>query len=266
MLLTRSAVLGALCWLVAGPLFLAAHVLAALGWHDPRYDWATNGISDLGNVHCGVWDATRPRYVCSPWHGSMNAAVVLTGLLLAAGLALGWRDAVARGAAMRLTQSLVLLATIGYLLAGAFPADVDGYRHVLGALLVLVAGNAGLVVAGFATRGRARAWTWTAASVAVGASVLVLDRQPMGIGVGAVERLAVFPLPVWACCVGTGLLCAHVDALTGGAGRRGRSGVAGRPPDRQDRGRDFATAPAGDRLTAGRGAGRPGHRPAGRVL
>ena len=232
MLLTRPAILGALCWLVAGPLFLAANVMASLGWRDPRFSWATNNISDLGNVHCGVWDTTRPRYVCSPWHGPMNAAVVLTGILLAAGILLGWRAAARsagagsagsaggsagarrRPVAARAAMVLLLLAAIGYGLAGAFPADVDENQHFLGALLVLVVGNVGLLVAAFATRGRARAWTLVAAGVAIAAAVLFFDQQSMGIGLGAMERLAVFPLPVWACCAGTGLLTAHLAALT----------------------------------------------------
>jgi len=225
MLLTRPAILGALCWLVAGPLFLAANVMASLGWRDPRFSWATNNISDLGNVHCGVWDTTRPRYVCSPWHGPMNAAVILTGILLAAGILLAWRAAAraARSAgagsaggsavAARAAMVLLLFASVGYGLAGAFPADVDENPHFLGALLVLVVGNVGLLVAAFATRGRARAWTLVAAGVAIAGAVLFFDQQSLGIGLGAMERLAVFPLPVWACCTGTGLLTAHLAAL-----------------------------------------------------
>jgi hypothetical membrane protein len=227
MVLTRPAILGALCWLVAGPLFLAANVMASLGWHKPRYSWATNNISDLGNVHCGVWDATRPRYVCSPLHGPMNAAVILTGLLLAAGLLLGWRTAPraavgspgspgSAGGRRRAVAAMALLlfAAIGYGLVGAFPADVDENQHFLGALLVLVVGNVGLLVAAFAARGRARAWTLVAAGVAIGAALLFFDQHSMGIGLGAMERLAVFPLPIWACCAGTGLLTAHLAALS----------------------------------------------------
>jgi hypothetical membrane protein len=228
MLLTRPAVLGALCWHVAGPLFLAANLLASLGWRDPRYNWATNNISDLGNVHCGVWDTTRPRYVCSPWHTPMNAAFILTGMLLAAGILLGWRAAARaaagpaadatgarrRAVAARTTMVLLLFAALGYGLAGAFPADVHENQHFLGALLVLLAGNVGLLAAAFTTRGRARAWTLVAAGVAVTGALLFFDRQSIGIGVGAMERLAVFPLPIWACCAGTGLLAAHLAVLS----------------------------------------------------
>jgi hypothetical protein len=76
-----------------------------------------------------------------------------------------------------------------------------------------VVGNVGLLVAAFATRGRARAWTLVAAGVAIAGAVLFFDQQSLGIGLGAMERLAVFPLPVWACCTGTGLLTAHLAAL-----------------------------------------------------
>jgi hypothetical membrane protein len=111
-------------------------------------------------------------------------------------------------------MALLLFAAIGYGLVGAFPADVDENQHFLGALLVLVVGNVGLLVAAFAARGRARAWTLVAAGVAIGAALLFFDQHSMGIGLGAMERLAVFPLPIWACCAGTGLLTAHLAALS----------------------------------------------------
>ncbi|PSK67176.1 hypothetical protein B0E53_00810 [Micromonospora sp. MH33] len=51
--------LGAACWLLATPLFLAANVVVGLAWRQPPFSWATNNISDLGNVTCGRWDSTR---------------------------------------------------------------------------------------------------------------------------------------------------------------------------------------------------------------
>src|SRR3954470_15969991 len=121
----RSSVLttvGALCWAAAAPLFLAANVVVGLAWDDPPFSWATNNISDLGNVTCGVWDTTRPRYVCSPWHDAMNVALVLTAVLLLAGLMLTWR-ACGDGRAVRTGQGLLVLWTAGLALAGLFPAD-----------------------------------------------------------------------------------------------------------------------------------------------
>ena len=57
--------LGVHVWLLAPPLFLSANVITALAWRHPPFSWATNNISDLGNLTCGVWDTTRPREVCS---------------------------------------------------------------------------------------------------------------------------------------------------------------------------------------------------------
>ena len=209
MTLSRPARIGAVCLAAAAPLFLIANVVTAAGWSDPPFSWASHNISDLGNVHCGVWDTTRPRYVCSPWHPLMNVSFVLTAALLVLGFVLTWRP-LGRGAVARSARSLLLLAAAGYALAGAYPADVNENLHFLGALLILVVGNIGLPLAAFAARdsvlGRLRAPTLAAGLVALVGSVLFLAQQPMGIGVGAMERVAAFPFPIWASGVGVFLL------------------------------------------------------------
>lgn len=106
--LSRTTRIGALCWIVAAPLFLTANVVTGLGWHHPPYSWATNNISDL-----------------------------VTAALLAAGLILTWR-ALGQGFIVRLAQSMLLLSIAGYALAGRFPADINENLHFLGALLVLI--------------------------------------------------------------------------------------------------------------------------------
>jgi hypothetical membrane protein len=139
----------------------------------------------------------------------MNVSFVLTAALLVLGFVLTWRP-LGRGAVARSARSLLLLAAAGYALAGAYPADVDENLHFLGALLILVVGNIGLPVAAFAARdgvlGRLRVPTLVAGLVALVGSVLFLAQQPMGIGVGAMERVAAFPFPIWASGVGTFLL------------------------------------------------------------
>ncbi|MFI7220688.1 hypothetical protein [Micromonospora maritima] len=80
--------LAAACWLLATTLFLAANVGVGSAWRNPRFSWADHNVSDLGNVGCGVWDTTRPRLVCSPWHPAMNATFVAVGVLLALGVLL----------------------------------------------------------------------------------------------------------------------------------------------------------------------------------
>ncbi|MFB9236611.1 DUF998 domain-containing protein [Plantactinospora siamensis] len=212
---------GALCWALAAPLFLAANLVTGLGWRHPPYSWATNNISDLGNVHCGVWDTTRPRYVCSPWHPIMNAGMLLTGALLAAGVLLTWR-ALGPGRLIRVARSLLLLAGVGFALAGVFPADADENWHFLAALLVLGAGPVGLTLAGLAPRagapGRLRLPTLAAGLLALTGAVLFVAQRDAGIGMGGMERVAALPYPIWACWIGITLFAA------GGPARRIRRG------------------------------------------
>ncbi|MBF9127657.1 DUF998 domain-containing protein [Plantactinospora sp. S1510] len=203
--LSRPARIGALCWMLAAPLFLAANVIVGLRWTRPPFSWAEHNISDLGNVGCGIWDTTRPRYVCSPWHDGMNVSVLVTAMLLAAGTVLTWHVA-GSGRRARAAQSLLLLGAVGYALAAAYPADVDENAHVLGALLIMGMGNLGLLLAALAPRattlGRLRALTLPMALLALAGTTLFFTQHGLGLGVGGMERVAVFPLPVWACCVG----------------------------------------------------------------
>jgi hypothetical membrane protein len=186
---------GALCWVAALPLFLAANLVVGLRWQNPRFSWSDHNISDLGNVTCGIWDTSRPRLVCSPWHTAMNTALITTALLLVAGFVLAWRR-------WRTGQWLMVLGAAGLGLAGAFPADRNENMHVLGALLVFAAGNIGLLIAGLHRRAPLRLLTLGLGLLGVIASALFIARQGLGLGVGGMERVAVFPLPVWACCAG----------------------------------------------------------------
>lgn len=204
--------LGALFWLLAAPLFLAATVVTALAWQNPSFSWAAHNISDLGNVTCGRWDTTRPREVCSPWHPVMNSAMITTGVLLALGVLLTW-SVLGRGAAVRAAQLLTLAGAGGYVLAGAYPADVDENRHFLAALLIFVPGNLGMLLAALARRatvlGAVRWWSLGSGLTGTTGTVLFLARVDLGFGVGGMERVAVFPLLAWTAGVALRVLAAH---------------------------------------------------------
>jgi hypothetical membrane protein len=196
--------LGAACWLLAPALFLAANVIVGLGWRNPPFSWRTHNISDLGNVTCGVWDTSRPREVCSPWHLAMNGSLILTGVLLALGVLLTY-SALGPGPAARVAQGLTLAGAVGYILAGAYPADVNENLHVLGAVLIFVLGNAGLLVAAAARRSPVlaslRPVSLGLGLTGVAGAVLFLAQVDVGIGVGGMERVAVFPLLAWTVVV-----------------------------------------------------------------
>ncbi|MEU5721839.1 DUF998 domain-containing protein [Micromonospora sp. NPDC047738] len=192
--------LGSYSWLLATPLFLVANVITGLAWRQPRFSWATHNISDLGNVTCGVWDSTRPREVCSPWHAAMNGAMIVTGLLLALGVLLTW-SALGRGLATRAAQVLTLAGAGGYVLAGAYPADVHENNHFLAALLIFVLGNVGMLVASLARRspilGAMREDSLALGLTGLAGTALFLAQVDLGFGVGGMERVAVFPLMAW---------------------------------------------------------------------
>ncbi|MBQ1043006.1 DUF998 domain-containing protein [Micromonospora sp. C32] len=204
----RNRLAGA-CWLLAAVSFLAANVLVGLAWDQPRFSWAEHNISDLGNVTCGVWDTSRPRPVCSPWHPAMNAVFVAAGLLLALGALLAHR-ALRPGRAAAVAVASIVAAGTGYVLAGLYPADVDENRHVLGALLVFALGNAALLAAALARRSPLLRELMPVSALlgllGLAGTVLFLARVDVGIGVGGMERVAVFPLFAWVTTVGLRLL------------------------------------------------------------
>ncbi|MGC4892680.1 DUF998 domain-containing protein [Micromonospora sp. DT31] len=201
--------LAAACWLAATVLFLTANVVVGLAWGRGRFSWAEHNVSDLGNVSCGMWDPDRPRQVCSPWHPAMNASFVAVGVLLALGALVAHRT-LRPGRAVHVIVASTVAAGVGYVLAGAYPADVDENGHVLGAALVFVLGNGAVLVAALAGRSSLLRGLRGASAflglLGLVATALFLCRVDVGIGVGGMERVALFPLFGWVTLVGLRLL------------------------------------------------------------
>ncbi|MFC0007046.1 DUF998 domain-containing protein [Micromonospora siamensis] len=200
---------GARCWLLGLPLFLAANLITGLAWRDPPYSWAVHNVSDLGNVTCGRWDTTRPREVCSPWHVLANGAFVALGVLLVAGVLLTW-SRLGRGTAVRSAQVATGAAAAGWVLVGAYPADVNENVHVMGALLIFALGNVGMLAAVLAPRattlGAVRGLSLALGITGMVGCALFLARVDPGFGVGGMERVAVLPLLAWTGELGLWLL------------------------------------------------------------
>ncbi|MFF4533044.1 DUF998 domain-containing protein [Streptomyces sp. NPDC001407] len=186
--------------------FFVIHVVAESAWARP-YSWARNNISDLGNAHCAMQTDPEPRYICSPEHGLMNASFTTLGVLLVIGAALTggaalWR----RGAAAAVARVLLAGVGVGFVLVGLAPADINENQHALGALLVMGTGNIGLLLAGFALAdhvpGALRWMTRLLGITALAACGLFLSEHYLGLGMGGMERVAAFPVLVWALAVG----------------------------------------------------------------
>ena len=183
--------LGALYWTIAGPLFLAGNVIVGLAWDHPPYSWATANISDLGNVTCGIWDTSRRRLVCSPWHTSMNVVILLTAALLAAvsGLAGPARPIAAPAHFPRVRLSRLLPGRRQRERPCSGRTAHHGVRQCR-------ADRGGRAAFGMAAGIHRR--DGTDRDRRNGA----LLQQGLGIGVGGMERVAVFPLLIWTTVVG----------------------------------------------------------------
>ncbi|CAM5597832.1 DUF998 domain-containing protein [Streptomyces tanashiensis] len=210
--------IGYAAWIVGVAQFFVVHWITESAWDRP-YSWARNNISDLGNAQCALQAEPEPRSICSPEHGLMNGSFVALGVLLVVGVALTggapWRG----GRAATLARLLLACAGVGFVLAGLAPADVDENLHVLGALLIMAVGNAGLVLAGFTLAGRLPAsLRWGSGLLGVTALAalgLFLSHHYLGLGMGGMERVAALPLLFWALTVGV-----HGVARPGEAWRR----------------------------------------------
>lgn len=66
------------------PVLLMVNLLTEAAW-PINYSWASNNISDLGNVGCGFFDG---REICSPLHLFFNVGVIVLGCLVGAGVVL----------------------------------------------------------------------------------------------------------------------------------------------------------------------------------
>ncbi|WP_232662400.1 DUF998 domain-containing protein [Pseudonocardia sp. TRM90224] len=195
---------GAAVWIIGAAQFFLLHVIVERAWARP-YSWLHNNISDLGQVTC----ATPPdgRYICSPLHDLMNASFIVGGICIIAGAALT-AEAVAVGKRGHVGAVLLAITGAAWVLVGLFPADVDENLHVLGAVIIFACGNAGLVLLGLA---RSALGVARPIAVALGiagflAMLLHFGGVYLGLGMGGMERVTAFALPLWILLAGGVLL------------------------------------------------------------
>ena len=201
--LNRTGRVGALCWLAAAPIFLVASLITGLRWREP-------------DLQLGHPQHQRPRQ--RPLRRLGHHPPPLR--LLTVAPTDEHRDTGHRRTARRrapadladprprpggaLGPDTPAAGHRRYALAAVYPADVDENLHVLGAFLIMGMGNIGLLLAGCAPHGTAlgrwRRLTLTAGLIALAGTVLFFAQQGLGIGVGGMERVAVLPFPLWACC------------------------------------------------------------------
>lgn len=200
--------------LLFGLVYLVFEFIAAMAWTDPPYDWARNFISDLGFADCEVIDGDR---ICSPLHPLMNAGFMVQGTVFTIGSVLVVGLLFPKSATRLLVGSLMVVSGVGTFLVGVvhqslalYDAGLNGL-HVFAAFLAIGPGNIGILLLGVLVIPQRE---WRGYGIAVGAigaigiiaSVLLLAGEDLGLGIGLIERVAVYPLNAWTIGTGVGLL------------------------------------------------------------
>jgi hypothetical membrane protein len=196
--------LGALAWALAFQFFVAQAIVQS-AWATP-YSLATNYISDLGNTSCATYPVGSDTYVCSPWHAWMNGSFILLGASILLGAIL-IRRAFPPGRISAAGLVMVALAGPGLMLVGLFPENVNITPHTLGAATQFISGGLGMAVLGVAlaaARQHTRLAGYSLVSGIVGllATGLFVAGQYLGLGIGGMERIAAYALPLWLIVAG----------------------------------------------------------------
>lgn len=194
----KFPLVGPVMWMLSIEYFIV-QVFVARAW-DGAYSISTNTISDLGNTSCGVYDS---RYVCSPLHSLMNAALISLGVFMIAGSMLIYQE-------FRETKlayvgfGCLLIGGIGGLLVGLFPENTVTAMHWLGAFLTFFVGNIGVLVLGFALilPRPLRIYTLLSGIVTLVALGFFVSGHYLGLGEGGMERIVAYPQTAWLIAFG----------------------------------------------------------------
>jgi hypothetical membrane protein len=201
--MNRRESIGAFAWILTLQFFVAQGVVQ-YSWTTP-FSLAHNMISDLARVTCGpLLRAPGIDVACSPWHAIMNASIILNGFLIPAGAYLTRRAWPAKRL-MHVALLMIALTAPGHVAVGLFPSDTGPAMHMLGAGVILVLGNPGIVVAGLAMWSAMRGLAIGSLILGTGGIVgtlLFLNDVDLGIGLGGMERVAFYPLPLWCALMG----------------------------------------------------------------
>jgi len=193
--------------------FFIAQAVVQSAWTTP-FSLTQNFISDLGNTTCAPYPLGSTSYVCSPWHAWMNASFIVLGLIILFGGAL-LRTAFPSGRLRAVGLALLALAGAGIIGVGLFPENVNSTLHRLGAAGHFVLGNLGMVVLGIAlwpARGRQVLSAYSIVSGIAGllATALFITDHYLGLGIGGMERVAAYPLPLWLMVFGVSAVSTRI--------------------------------------------------------
>ncbi|HEX3678810.1 MAG TPA: DUF998 domain-containing protein, partial [Galbitalea sp.] len=201
----RSITAGSLALVLAGVVYLVTEAIAASGWSNPRYSYASNYVSDLGVT--GPQETFLGHNIYSPLATVMNTGFVLNGVLALLGVLLMVRfGSRARSKAFWI---LAILFAVGMTLVGTFHGSLLSEKagtlafHFVGAPIAIVSGNLIAILIGLSYR-EFGVGSWfrvlllvlgIGGTLALGAEILVIGGDP-SFPAGVFERVAVYTVLV----------------------------------------------------------------------
>jgi len=198
-------VTGGLLWLTSAQFFVA-QALAQQAWRGSEsYSLRRSWISDLGAPTCGSYAGGGGIIVCSPRHALLNGGLVILGgqVLIGAVLLAPLLPADRLG---RWAVGLLVVSGAALPFVAGFPEDTGQPWHAIAATTHLVTAGLGTVAAGLSLRASGRPRIGALSLVLGGASLVgtALTGAGVGVGVGrgALERLAGWPFTAWTTLVG----------------------------------------------------------------
>ena len=200
---------GGLLWLTSAQFFVV-QALAQRGWQGSEpYSLRRSWISDLGATTCGSYEGGGGILVCSPRHELLNGGLyVLGGQVLIGALLL--RPALPSSRWGRASAGLLVVSGAALPFIGVFPEDTGKPWHAIAATVHFAAAGLGMLATGLALRRQGRrsgaAFSLLLGGASLAGTALTGAGLGIGIGRGAVERLAAWPFTAWTTVLGAAVL------------------------------------------------------------
>jgi hypothetical membrane protein len=175
---------------VSGAQFAVLLIIAEAVY--PNYSVSSNYISDLG-----LWGQVSAAF--------FNPSIILSGLLTVGGAFLIHKSFRRRGFSIA-----IALSGLGALLVGFFPENtalVNGVPiiHSIAALIAFVFGGLSAMASYYVTTSPFKYFSvilGAASFLALGFFLATFSSGFLGLGVGGMERMIVYPTELWKICFG----------------------------------------------------------------
>jgi hypothetical membrane protein len=162
----------------------------------PGYSISGNYISDLGAYCNGVFPNAGVCVIYQPTSNIFNSSVFLLGLLLVVAAYVFWRPH-----DMNVFPFLVLLTGIGAMGVGVFP-ETNAVAHEITSDVAFLFAGLSAIWGYRLTRAPMAYFSVILGVVNLVAIVLFTANVLLGLGVGGMERMIVYPVIAWALGMG----------------------------------------------------------------